>query len=276
MRQALAIIPGDPVLRLIATDTLNVSTCPLELAPGTLPVALAMQGDGQAAFAITRDPSHNLGLLVLRPSGATWRAGSALPLYQAATNGRLFLCSTPDGDTLFLADADAGAARVRVLRRAGQSYALSAAKITTGARPVDLTVAPDGSTAYVLTAGAPSGVTVIDVATLKARAVTVGWPYALAGLRPAVDGRWLYATDPDLRCLRALDPRTMEILRSFDLDWHNRIVAEPAGLAVFPDGSGIVTVNTYSQDLSLVEQVQLGSRPKRPQSRPGMTRPRER
>ena len=261
--EAFAIVEGDPALRVIATDTLKTAARPLELAPGSAPVAIAVSGEGRTLFAVASDADGDLSLVVLEKGDEGWAKVQALALYRTAGPGRILLRPTPDGTTLFLADTAAG--QVRVLRRAGPGYALSPVMIPGAAMARDLAVLPDGATAYLLGADqATNTVTVIDVASLSWHAVGIPQPSAvpspvdsisLTGLQPAPDGRRLFATDAS--ALYVLDPRSLRNLQKVQLGTFPGDVAGVSGLAVSPDGAVIVTANTVSRNLSFIEQIQM-------------------
>lgn len=257
VREAFAVVQEDPLLYLIATDTLETSTQPLGLA-GSAPVALALSGDGQMLFVVASDASHDLSLVVLEPGDTGWTTVQTLALYRATTPGRFLLRPTPDAATLFLADV--ATATVRVLRRAGSAYTLAPTVIAGDVSAPDLAILPDGSTAYLLNAGqTTNSITVIDIASLNAHVVAMP-SVSLTGLQPAPDGRQLFATDAKAGALRVLDPRSLRILQTIPLATPGT-VAGISGLAVMPDGSRIFTVNALSQNLSVVEQIQLGTGP---------------
>jgi len=263
--EAFAIVEGDSALRMIATDTLETVTRPLDLAPGSVPVALAISGEGRTLFAVATDAGHDLSLVVLEKGDQGWAKVQTLTLYRTAGPGQILLRPTPDGTTLFLADA--GSAQVRVLRRAGPGYVLSPTTIPGAANARDLAVLPDGSAAYLLGADhAANTVTVIDVASLSWHAVVIPQPSAvpppgvglsLTGLQPAPDGRRLFATDASTGALYVLDPRSLRNLQKIQLGTFPGDVAGVSGLAVRPDGSGIVTANTVSRNLSFIEQIPM-------------------
>jgi DNA-binding beta-propeller fold protein YncE len=265
--EAFAIVEGDPALRVIATDTLETVTHPLELAPGSVPVALAVSGEGRTLFAVASDADRDLSLVVLEKGDQGWAKIQTLALYRAAGPGRILLRPTPDGTTLFLADATA--AQVRVLRRAGPGYVLSPTTIPGAANARGLAVLPDGSAAYLLDADHTTNtVTVIDVASLSWHAVVLPQPGAasspsvsLTGLQPAPDGRRLFAADANTGALYVLDPRSLRNLQKIQLGTFPGDVAGVSGLAVRPDGSGIVTANTVSRNLSFIEQIQMADVP---------------
>ena len=167
---------------------------------------------------------------------------------------------------------DVAAAQVRVLRGSEQGYLLSPTVITGGVRAQDLAILPDGSTAYVLNAGtANNSITVVDVASLSSHVDEIAQSYVnLTGLQPAPDGRWLFAADTSAAAVRVLDPRSLRIVQTIPLTSKQGTVSGIGGLAVTPDGSGIFTANTVSQNLSVVGQIQLGTGP----SPAGTRRPR--
>jgi DNA-binding beta-propeller fold protein YncE len=263
--EAFAIIENDPALRVIATDTLETATRPLALAPGSAPAALAVSGEGRTLYVVTSDAARDLALVVLEKGDQGWVKVQTLALYRAAGPGRILLRPAPDGTALFLADAAGG--QVRVLRRAGQAYALSPTVIPGAANVRDLAVLPDGSTAYLLAADhTASSITVIDVASLSWRVVGIPQPSAvpppgtglsLTGLRPGPDGRRLFATDASAGALCVLDPRSLRNVQKIQLGTFPGDVAGVSGLAVSPDGSAIVTANTVSRNLSFIEQIQM-------------------
>ena len=259
-KEAVAIVQGDPALHLIATDTLGTSAQPLGLPAGSAPEALALSGDGHGLYVVAADASRDLSLLVLAWRDPGWTGVQALPLYRATDPGRLLLRATPDGTTLFLAST--AAAQVRVLRRDGQAYALSPTTLSGYGSVVDLAVLPDGSAAYLLSAGERGyTVTVIDVASLSARVVAIPSPSVkLTGLRPSPDGLRLFVSDTDA-VVYMLDPRSLRMLQRIPLGAVTGQVSGTSGIAVRLDGSGLVTANTLSKNLSFAEQIQMAAAP---------------
>jgi DNA-binding beta-propeller fold protein YncE len=268
--QGFAIVGGDPALYLISLETLEPAPITLGLPPGSRPVALAVSGEGQTLFVVAADASRQLTLVVLQLADTVWSPVQTLPLYPATTSGRILLRPTPDGTTVFLVDVTA--AQVRVLRRSGAEYVLSPTVIPGDVSAQDLAVLPDGATAYVLNAGpATNTITVVDVASLNSHVDVIPQPYVnLTGLQPAPDGRRLFATDANAAAVRVLDPRSLRVVATIPLAAGPGPVAGSAGLVVTPDGSAIFTANTGSENLSIVEQVQLGTGPTlAPGRRPG-------
>lgn len=261
VKEGFAIVQGDPALHVIATDTLRVSRYPLGLPDGTVPVELAVSGEGQTVFIVVSSPSRDLSLLVLEERERGWTRTQTLPLYRAGSNGTILLRSTPDATTLFLVDV--AAAVVRVLRRTRNDYGLLPQKITGEARALDLAILPDGSTAYVLNSGQTANtITVIDVASLASRVVAVPQPYVtLTAIEPSPDGRRIFATDTSAAALRVLDPRSLRILQTIQLADRTGSVRGIAGLAVTPDGSSIFTANTDTENVSIVDQIRMGAIP---------------
>jgi DNA-binding beta-propeller fold protein YncE len=265
--EAFAILQGDGALYRIATGTLETSTRPLGLPAGSAPLALAVSGEGQTLFVVAGNAGRNLMLIVLERQDNGWTRVQTLTLDRLSAGERILLQSTPDGTTLFLVDV--AAAQGLVLRQAGATYTLSPTVIFGDwSAPRDLAILPDGSTAYVLNTGwAPKGppensFTVVDVASLSERVVTLPYPYlSLTGLQPSPDGRLLFATDTNAAALRVFDPRSLRLLETIRLSATPGMVAGCSGLAVMPDGSRIFTANTESHNLSIVEQVQLGTGP---------------
>jgi DNA-binding beta-propeller fold protein YncE len=258
-KEAFAIVKDDPALHWISTESLETNAQPLGLPPGFTPAALAISGEGQTVFVVASDASRDLLLVVLEERDTVWTVVQSLPLYRMAAGGRILLRSTPDGTTLFLVDI--AAAQVRVLRRTGPDYALSPAKITGDVRAHDLAVLPDGLTAYVLNAGRQTNtITVVDVATLSSRIAAVPQSYVnLTAVQPSPDGRRLFAADTNAAALRVLDPRSLRIIQTIPLADRSGAVTGISGLVVAADGAAIFTANTESQNLSVVEQIRMGT-----------------
>jgi DNA-binding beta-propeller fold protein YncE len=266
-KEAFAIIKDDPALYRVAVDSLDTQTYPLGLPSGTTPVALTVSGDGEAVYVVAADAGRDLTLVVLEEHDNTWTVAQTLPLYRMAAQGRILLRSTPDGTTLFVVDTTA--AQVGVLRRTGSSYVLSPTKITGEIRAHDLAVAPDGSTAYVLNAGLQTNtITVVDVASLNSRIAPVPQSYVnLTALQPSPDGRRLFATDTNAAALRVFDPRSLRIIQTIPLAAGSGQVRGITGLAVAADGSAVFTANADSQNLGIVEQIQMGTTTTTPSAR---------
>jgi YVTN family beta-propeller protein len=259
-KQALAIVLGDPTLHLIDTDTLETSAVPLQVSSGTVPVALAISGEGTTAFVVVMDKTNALSLLVMSQSGLTWKTTQTLPLYTATSSfARILLSSTPDATSLFLVDVLA--ATVHVIQLSGQVYVLSPTVVKSSAQAVDIAILPDGSTAYVLNTGSPGNtITVVDIATLTTSVVAIPQTYVnLSGIQPSPDGRRLFATDTNAAALRVLDPQSLRIVQTIPLSTAASQASGAAGLAVMPDASQIFVANTMSQNLSIVEQIQMGT-----------------
>jgi len=265
--EAFAIVASDPALYRISLETLDTNTYSLGLAAGNLPVALAISGEGQTLYVVASDSSRNLTLVVLRMQGGVWSTAQTLPLYKAGVAGRFLLRPTPDGTTMFLVDVSA--AQVRVLRRSGERYTLVPTVIPADVKAMDLAVLPDGSRAYVLNAGSQTNtITVVDVVSLSAHTDAIPQQYVnLTGLQPSPDGRRLFATDTNAAALRVLDPASLRILQTIPLSAKQGGVTGVQGLAVMPDGSAIYTANMLTQNMSVVEQVQIGAALTAPRAR---------
>lgn len=258
-KQALAIVLGDPTLHLIDTDTLTTSAVPLQVPTGTVPVSLEISGEGNTAFIVVTDASKALALLVFELANNAWTPTQTLPLYTATSTGRILLRCTPDATSLFLVDVVA--ATVRVIKQSAQVYTLSPTIIQGDVQAVDIAVLPDGSTAYVLNTGQSNNtITVVDVASLSAHVAALPQQYVnLTGIQPAPDGRRLFATDANAAALRVIDPQSLRIVQTISLLGPSLQASGAAGLAVMPDASQIFVANTFSQTLSIVEQVQMGT-----------------
>jgi hypothetical protein len=101
---------------------------------------------------------------------------------------------------------------------------------------------------------------VIDVASLAAHTDAIPQDYVnLTGLQPSPDGRRLFATDTNAAALRVLDPRSLRIQETIRLSAKSGGAAGVQGLATAPDGSAIYTANLVSKNLSVVQQVQMGT-----------------
>ncbi|AUX37481.1 MULTISPECIES: beta-propeller fold lactonase family protein [Sorangium] len=268
-RQAIAITQGAAALSLIRTTDLTVTSVDLSSATkGSLPLSIAISGDGQTLFVLLGTSSRRYGLLVLTKSSGAWTPGQTVSLYQGSGAGVVMLRSTPDGSAVFVVDPAAPA--VRVVRRASDgTYSLDPTVVPADASALDATILPDGSTAYVLNAGAQyNTVTVVDVATLAVRTGAIPQAFVnLRGLIASPDGRRLYATDANAAALRILDPASLRILQTLPLNTEPSAAAGADGLAILPDASRIFTANTRGQgsggagaqgSLAVIDAVQMG------------------
>ncbi|WP_437334368.1 beta-propeller fold lactonase family protein [Sorangium sp. So ce394] len=269
-QQAIAITQGAAALSLIRTTDLTVTSVDLSsVAKGSSPLSIAIAGDGQTLFVLLGTSSRGYGLLVLTKSSGAWTPGQTVPLYQGSGAGVVMLRSTPDGSAVFVVDP--AASSVRVVRRASDgTYSLDPAVVPADASALDATILPDGSTAYVLNAGAQyNTVTVVDVATLAVRTAAIPQTFVnLRGLIASPDGRRLYATDTNAGALRVLDPASLRILQTLPLNAQPSAAAGADGLAILPDASRIFTANTRGQgsggagaqgSLAVIDAVQMGA-----------------
>lgn len=266
-KEAFAIVSRDPALYRVDVKSLETRPYPLGLPAGTTPVAVAVSGDGDTVLVVAADAERDLTLVVLAKRTNVWTVVQTLPLFRMAAQGRILLRPTPDASKVFVVDSTA--AQIGVLRRTGSAYALDPTRITGEVRAYDLAVLPDGSTAYVLNAGRQTNtITVVDVATLNSRVVAVPQSNVrLTTLQSAPDGRRLFATDENAAALRVFDPRSLRIIQTIPLLTDSGEVRGINGLAVAADGSALYTANTDSQNLSVVEQIQMGGTTTTPRSR---------
>lgn len=218
---------------------------------------LAVTPDGSTVFVVMVDGARNNTLLAGSAVGGSWTPGQSLSLYNGAFPGAVRMAVSPDGSTVFIADPANRTFSVAV-RGAGGQYALSTAApaIPTA---VGVTVLPDGSSAYVLGAGTPNTITVVDVASLTARQVSLLQPYVnlQQELVAAPDGRRLYAADLSAGALRVLDAASLRILQTIPLAQPGSQAQGAAGAAISPDASRIFVAVGRSGTLAVLQQIRM-------------------
>ena len=124
--------------------------------------------------------------------------------------------------------------------------------VTTGEKPHEVAVTPNGKLAYVSNYGGhDNSLSVIDIRRMKEVArIELEPDNGPHGLVITRDGKSLYATTERTRSVIELDLRTHEIKRSFFLEQHKTHM-----LAISPDEKILFTTNMVSHNVSVVDLV---------------------
>jgi DNA-binding beta-propeller fold protein YncE len=260
--QAFALLADSSQLCEITLPGMTVSKSDLPLpSPDCRPLALGMGADEKRLLVAYADKANAVWLLVLARNQGAWSKEQALRLYQASARpGLLLLAATRDGSRLVIVDPHAAA--IHFCHRNQGVYVLDDAVVPAQAAARGIALLPDGSRAYVLnSAGMERDITVIDMATLQGVLLNIPQEWvAITGIASAPDGRRLYASDANSGALRVLDPASLRILQTINLLAEGeRSVQSPLAVAAADDGSAIYVVNNASNNMSVVEQVQMKS-----------------
>ena len=126
--------------------------------------------------------------------------------------------------------------------------------IKVGRVPAEVTFAPDGRYAFVAN-GTSNDVTVIDVAT-KAVVKTIPVDREPVGAWPGADGL-MYVDCEVAKTLKAIDPKTLEVVRSYNLGFTPGIAAVPPArtseLWVTDTDAGKIVFNKTDADAKVAE-----------------------
>jgi DNA-binding beta-propeller fold protein YncE len=255
-----ALLSEGKQLSQIATPGLQVTSLPLTLPSADCKaLALAMGADDSHLFVAYADKSNMVWLLVLTRNQATWSTAQTVQLYQASARpSLLLLAATRDIQKLVIVDPQSRI--VHFCHSVNGSYVSNSPTVQAQSNARGIAILPDGSTAYVLNSGGMQhDITVIDLATLSGTLVTIPQPFvAITGIASAPDGRALYACDANAATLRLLDPASLRILQTIPLSrGAGRAVQDAIAVAAAPDASALYVVNNASNNLSVIQQIQM-------------------
>jgi len=252
--QAFAVALNDSNLYVINTKTKNYQQLSLaQMLPNAKPYVVTPSGDGNTLFLVMRDNSTlKVTLLVLINNGSNWVMSQTVPLPNSTTAGLLLAKASPDGNTVLMIDSSNPA--VCVVTKTNGKYAV-AKNIVAKLTPQKVSIMPDGLTAYILNSSAMSHfVTVVNLSDLTTKQITIPQNYInLTAIVPSPDGAWLYASDANAGAVRIMDPKSLRIVQTVSLG----SAQNSSDLAVLADGSAIYVANQTSQDISVLEQIQM-------------------
>lgn len=222
-------------------------------------LALGMGGDDSRLFVAYADKANMVWLMVLPRTDSGWGTPQMLQLYQASARPGLVLVAPAfDGQTVVIVDPTSST--IRFCHNASGSYVFDSATVTAQSTARGIALLPDGSAAYVLNSGGMEhDLTVIDMTTLSGKVVSIPQNYvALTGIVSAPDGRRLYACDANAGALRVLDPASLRILQTISLtSGSGQTVQNPVAVAMACDASALYVINNSSNNMSVVEQIQM-------------------
>ena len=258
--EAYALVYNDDQLYTIDTKTLKSTATKLPLPSNDYQtLALGISGDGDNLFLAITDNSNNLSLLVMEYKNNAWQLLQLLALYQAnAKPGLILVESSIDGQSVVIVDPHSQI--VHFVSKDAGCYQLNSKTVTAQSAARGITMLPNAATAYILnSAGMEHDITVIDMASLTSKLVTIPQSYvALTSIVSAPDGRRLYACDANAAALRILDPGSLRILQTIPLSsGGGQPVQNPFALAISSDATSLYVVNNSSKNMSIVEQQQM-------------------
>lgn len=260
LHAAYALLGEGSQLSQISTPGLQVTALPLALPSSDCrALALAMGGDDSRLLVAYADKDNAVWLAVLARSASNWSMAQTLRLYQAdAKPNLLLLAATRDNQRAVIVDPQSKT--VHFCHLAGGLYVCDSATVQAQSSARSIAILPDCSTAYVLnSAGMEHDITVIDLATLKGTLVTIPQEFvAITGIASAPDGSTLYACDANAAALRLLDPESLRILQTIPLSGDGgEPVQSATAVALAPDASALYVVNNASNNLSIIQQIQM-------------------
>jgi len=257
---AYALLGEGNQISQISTPDLGVTPVPLTLPSSDCrALALGIGGDDSRLFVAYVDKANTIWLAVLASGGGGWSTAQTLKLYQASARPYvLLLAVTRDNQRIVIVDPQSQS--IRFAHAVGGTYVADGATVPARASAVGIALLPDGSKAYVLNSGGmEDDITVIDLASLTSTVVNIPQPYvSLTGIASAPDGSVLYASDADSAALRLLDPASLRILQTIALAGAGgHPVQDAVAVAAAPDASALYVVNNASNNLSVIQQIQM-------------------
>ncbi len=243
---------GVQSLQLVDTDSGKVVQTLRYPSPESLYIGLAWSPDGRTAYA---SAAANHKVRVLHLDGDRLTEGDPIVLPTTGPDGgkvTLFpagLAVTPDGSRLVVADQLGNAVTVADTRT-GATHTAAA-----GARPVWVTLAEDGRTAFVSNQGGDT-VDVVDVSGTTPKVtghVDVGLHPNVSTLSP--DGRTLYVANGDADTVSVVDVRREETTRTLRVtrDRKAPVGSNPTGLALDPSGRTLYVTNSGNNDVAVID-----------------------
>lgn len=216
--------------------------------PQALYLGLAWSPDGQHVYAAA-GANNKLRVYAVQGQQLTEQAPIALP----TTNGakRVDPCPaglaiSPDGKTLYVADNLGDALSIVNL-----TTRTVTATVAVGRNPYAVLLTQDGRSAVVSNWGEQS-VSVVDLATHTARALTVGThPNALA---LNMQHSEIYVANGDSDTISVLDANATRVMRTIALAPRPGALVgcSPNALAVAPDGSTLYVANAGNNDVAVI------------------------
>lgn len=255
--EAFAITKGNAFIEVVNTSTWS----PLggfNLAPLTsgAPRSLSVSADGSTLFVLAGDESNKFDLVALAigKEGKLTAIGNAVRVFAASRGTNAEVAAAPDASRAYVLDeADA---KLWVVARSGEAYALEPNPVAIGASSTAMALSPDGSELYVLSRPGKSN-TLTSVATkgLTTKTLVLGsiTYSSLIGIVVSPDSSKVLVTDGVMVGVRIFDAESLRLIQT--ISFENNVLS-PMGVAVTPTGSQVFTANVNSNNLGVAQQVQ--------------------
>ena len=252
---------GSSFVEVVNTSTWKPSGG-FDLSPLTsgAPRSLATSADGSTLFVLAGDASNKFDLVALAidAEGELSPIGKAVRVFSASKGGTAEVVAAPDGSRAYVLDeADA---KIWVVAKGAQGYALEGNSVAIGAGAVAIAGSPDGSQLYVL--GRPGKSNTLTAVATKGLAtktlVLSSIQYSsLNGLVVSPDSSKVFVSDGAMVGIRIFDAKSLRLIQT--ISFENEVL-NPMGVAVTPTGSQLFTANVNSNNLAVAQQVQPASR----------------